>query len=1084
MMRRRSSSCSRLLSIDATNEYTKEFRQQDGVLQVMGVTSQSQKMPAAKSSSSQPMRMVRPKRKECRGSLPVENSNSMIQNGLCGREADLNLLWRAYERCTASDDVTLRGCQELVLIRGHSGTGKSSLANSLISQVKQDSGFFLTGKFELTALRDPYAVFVSAFKQFIEQLLIEEQRSTFSQIREAVLKATGKEGRLLTDMFPSLEALLGRQNEVCDVSCNNALNRFQFVFCKFCRAISTIVPLVLFLDDLQWSDNASLDLFMSLLQSGGPAYSKCSLLVIGAYRDEGMGAESHLTNVGALPDSAFNFYLSRLQTLSLSGSLKLTNLSLQNLDERATNVLVAKHLNVSIESSSRLARVIFSSCHGNPFHAKQLLRLMASKGDLYQHDENSNEWKWDDDKVDKRTTSARNIDELFRQKLACLPQFTLNVLQHAACMGDEIDVLALATVLDATTVKEIEAAQHLASLEGHLVFENQTGGYRFAHDGVRQTVLATVDNQNDLSFQIGYRLWTRSTPIFLSTKLFVVANLLNHGIGKVTDQVERYKAAALNLEAGSKAVSRAAFPDACRYFRAGIEFLEGGDYWKDEYKLSLSLFNYAADAEVCNQDFDRVTELANNVFGNAHSLQDALPAHIARINALGQAGKVVEATTMGLHVARGLGEELPRRLNKLAVLTTKMSLRCRSNEKLLTIPPMENEDKLAAMHILTIILPYSYYAGSDILPRIVNKLVQLCLKYGMHKGAALGFVAYGWALCATDSVESYRLGNLAFSIVEKTRAREIMPRVHVPFYAFIYHRTRPLRASLQFLENAEKAAMETGDVEYATFALRFKCVYHFWSGTTLSQLESMTVEGLRQMNLFKQQSAVDITKPFLQLIHNLTGRAPNPKLLSGEIVGTYDSSQKHQSISVPNVHYTFATEVAFLFRDIELAEQLVVKRRNLKFELFHSYQYKACIFKEALICIAQARSSSRKRQLVKNAKKHLHRVTKWAGICQENFSNKQLLIEAELLALKPSRTVKALTVARYDESIEVALREGFVQEAALASELCGDYLNRQGSVYKARASSYRHTARDLYTKWGATEKASQLSNLLADESER
>ncbi len=308
--------------------------------------------------------------------------------------------------------------------------------------------------------------------------------------------------------------------------------------------------------------------------------------------------------------------------------------------------------------------------------------------------------------------------------------------------------------------------------------------------------------------------------------------------------------------------------------------------------------------------------------------------------------------------------------------------------------------------------------------------------------------------------------------------------MHVPFYAYIYHRTRPLRASLQFLEIAEKSAMEIGDIEYAMLALRFKCIYNYWCGTGLPQLESILVEGLRQMTNYKQKNVLAITKPLLQLIHNLTARAPNSKVLSGEVVSEFDPTRTPESVSEPHNHFVFGTEVAFIFGDIDLAEQIAEKRRNLKFELFHSYQFKACIFKEALIYVAQARCSSHQRQLIKSARKHLLQLKKWAGLCQENFLHKQLLVEAELWTLKLGKAVNANTMARYDDSIEAALREGFVQEAALASELCGNYLSRFGNVHKARASSYLHTARDLYLKWAATEKASQLLDFLADESER
>ncbi len=319
----------------------------------------------------------------------VDNDWTIQNSGLCGRDSELSLLQQAYERVANNkdpDEVIARGCQELVLIRGHSGTGKSSFATSIANRVKRDSGFFLTGKFELAALRDPYAVFVSAFQQFVGELECDgasERQGVVHRLQQAVQEATGNEGKLLTDMLPSLEILLGRQTDIFNVNCNEALHRFQLVFSKFCRAISEIAPLVLFLDDLQWSDTSSLDLLMSLVQSRSPINRRSSLLIVCAYRDEGIGTERHTpTNGTVLPESNLSFYLDRFASLSMSGALRLTNVHLRDLDENSTNALVARQLKRSFDSTTRLTKVIHRNCHGNPFHTLQLLRLMVSKEDL------------------------------------------------------------------------------------------------------------------------------------------------------------------------------------------------------------------------------------------------------------------------------------------------------------------------------------------------------------------------------------------------------------------------------------------------------------------------------------------------------------------------------------------------------------------------------------------------------------------------------------------------------------------------------------------------------------------------------
>jgi len=182
--------------------------------------------------------------------------------------------------------------------------------------------------------------------------------------------------------------------------------------------------------------------------------------------------------------------------------------------------------------------------------------------------------------------AEETVDEFVRRKLALLPEFLQKLLQVAACIGDDIDVCALAKLFADVKLSQIEFAVQVATAEGHLVYDSRNCISRFSHDRVRQAALSMVDGDRDaMSFSIGYRLWKNASAMFLSEKIFVISNLLNCGITSsvrtttttrmMDDQAERYRAASLNLEAGTKAASLAAFPDSCRYLAAGIEFMKG-----------------------------------------------------------------------------------------------------------------------------------------------------------------------------------------------------------------------------------------------------------------------------------------------------------------------------------------------------------------------------------------------------------------------------------------------------------------------------------------------------------------------------
>jgi predicted ATPase len=1009
----------------------------------------------------------------------MSNAVNHTAPGLVGREEDFQYLLQAYENTKENYDGQL---QQLVVIRGNSGTGKTSLARAVIDNVVHDSGFFLTGKFELTALQKPYAVFIMAFDQFTDELLSRRESSCelenrTTEIRKVIQDAVGREGKLLTDMIPSLERLIGKQESICEVRASEALNRFQFIFCKFCVAISTIVPLVLFFDDLQWSDTASLNLVLALLQSKEADSGKSSLLVIGTFRDEGIDNDPGLST-GVLPEMPLLRFLKHVDALSAQGALNQIDISLQSLEEASMIDLVARFLEATNEdlTYSGLARIIDSKSGGNPHQAVQLLHLLVNQGHLRRDRQHKNQWIWDEQSILEAINSVDTIDEMVHRKMMSLPQLGQHVLQLASCIGDTVDFCALSTILDQTPVKDIELSLLAASREGFLVLDRQLGLYRFSHDRIRQVVLSSIDDKDELSFDIGYKLWTRSPPHFLSTKLFVVTNLLNLGLSKLNDQSERYKAAKYNLEAGVQSASLAAFADACKYLRAGIKFMEGGNYWAEEYELALSLFSAAADAELGNQSFDRVSELAATVFDHARTSRDSLVAYRAKINSLGQTGHVTDATAVGFEVLQRLGEPMPNKATKIATILdsikTRLLLRWHSNEELLSRTASEDEEKVAAIQILITLVPYMYRSGSSNAQLVNTRLVRLCLKH-MHKHSASGIVTYGSMICINESSLGHRLGDLALSIVEKHRAREWIPRVHVQFYIFIHHWKRPLKESIEFLQNAYVIGMQLGDVEYAILALSFKCFHSFYCGMPLAQLEECLIDASHRMQIYNHHSSLHRTNALLQYIHNLTGRARNPKILSGDFVKLHDPAVKVDDKTIPYAHHVYGLDLAFMFNDYELAQQHVEHRRNLEFAPLGSYISVVVRFKEALICTSRARLTIDVKKNIRNASTVLKLMRRWARHCKENFLHKKQLVEAELLSLKkPRQSSSRLILTLYNQSIEGALREEFTQEAALACELCGDYLNRQGE--RVQAATFLRKAQDLYLNWGASEKVAHL----------
>ncbi len=195
----------------------------------------------------------------------------MITEKFFGRERELRQLTEAFEQACQGQSV-------LFLIAGFSGVGKTSLVRQLFPTLTVKRGFFLSGKFDRFGRSRPYKALLDALQQLVQYLMGEsEQRLAAWKAR--ILAALRPNAGVMTEMLPDLALLIGPQPAPVPLSHRESQNRFDLVFQNFLGTFGTPEsPLVLFLDDLQWADPASLKLLQRLVGSG----EGMSLLLLGA----------------------------------------------------------------------------------------------------------------------------------------------------------------------------------------------------------------------------------------------------------------------------------------------------------------------------------------------------------------------------------------------------------------------------------------------------------------------------------------------------------------------------------------------------------------------------------------------------------------------------------------------------------------------------------------------------------------------------------------------------------------------------------------------------------------------------------
>jgi predicted ATPase len=995
---------------------------------------------------------------------------------LYGREKEESILQQAFQRCVKDSH------QELILISGKGGTGKTALANTLRHVTAKEKGFFVSGKFEEQAVAEPYEVFITALTDYTDQVMDSLDDIRLQKLRDEVQKAVGNDGRLLTSVIPALTRLLGETGQPPKLFGTEAQIRFRFVFCNFVRALASTAPVVLFLDDLQWADTASCEMVRHLMHTTG----SMPLLLIGAHRcdletkDKEKDDPTKVICVACMQMKPFVATMKDLEREHTKNPdrTRMQSIDLANLDAAAVNKLIQDLLEKTESDTMGLAEVIIAQTEGNVFHVLQFLRLLLDQGFLTKTIEDK--WKWDEEVIRSKLKSETIMD-IVRQTIDKLPRLAKEALKVASCMGDEIDDSALDLVLQTSTGKDLE----LAAEQGLLVFFPQFGGYRFAHDWIRQTAyeMTPKNEREEFHLKIGRKLWKSSSAVAMKRNIFVVVSLLNKGIKIMKEERERYKVAELNLEAAEKAANAAAFPDASKFSRKGIQLLSR-NRWNDYYELTLSLYSLSCEVEAINGNYERVVLYIEEIVEKARCLEDKLRAYAALIRSMGQQDNLQEATTVGIDVLDQLGEPLPSKPNKFAVnkeLTkVKMALRGKTNQDLLNLPPMKDSIKSATLQILNLIFLSSYQARSPYTPLVAFRAVALTLKYGMHEASSVSFAIYSMMLCGLglDFKAGQRYGELAITMAEKMQSREHTPLVHYLVAAGVNHWMGPLSDCNESLLFASRAAMEVGDAEIAVLSKITTCVDAIFAGTKMSAIEEDIEECIETAELYRKHMTAILGSATMQLLHCYSGKAKNPARLDGDAMKfqevVKECKEAHNERWVSWIHF-FATDLAYMFGDYAHAHKMAGENKDDPNAPHASFAAVENRYKQGLTAIALVRQGKDKGKNTKFASETLKKVTLWAKNAPQNYAQKQLLLEAEIKSLKgPKQKSKVYPV--YEQALKSATNMGYRNESALIYERFADYKLLCGDP---DASTLYSRSIEMYDEWGASAKSEQLRNKLA-----
>ena len=1004
---------------------------------------------------------------------------------LYGREDEIKQVLEGFERVKGGE-------KEVMLIAGYSGIGKTSLVREIYKPLTKENGYFISGKFDQYCRDIPFSGITLAFKQLVNQLLGENPEQQ-SQWKERIGEVLGNCAQVIVDVIPEIEYIIGPQPEIDLLGPVETRNRFNLVFSKFVNVFCDQThPLVVFLDDLQWIDSASLRLLNLILKDQNIQY----LYFIGAYRDNEVG-EGHPLVVS-------------IQDVVQSG-VRLQQIKLNPLGSEDIYELVTDAFYQDSPEVREFSELVEQKTFGNPFFLEGFLKTLYGEELLY-FDNEKGCWDWHLEKI-KNANITDNVVELMMAQIKKMSSQCQRFMSLAACIGNRFEIQSLAELSECSIKAVIEGLKE-AALNSYLIPLGETVGvqnldeselkkalgeqlsieYRFSHDRIQQASYDLIDQEEKsiLNHRLGKYYLARKKDD-RNINVFAIVNHLNAGLEHVKTKEDIHELVELNIDAGLKAKSSASYGSSLEYFKIGLSLMDVDSWLGDHYSLMLDLNTHIMELYYLNGQFEEMEVCGELILKHAKTTLEKITIYELRLNASGAQKDPWKAIEIGVAALGVLGFKVPTHPSRYHVLKeyarVSLALRGKKIESLIDLPLATDEHYLAAMRILANVMLSAYLVNKPCVAVLAMFSVRQSIKYGNCVYSPNAYTFFGIILSSPFErfTAAYEFGQLSLNLIDRFGESALAPQTRTWVHFFIMHWKHALNKVLPPVLDAYYQGLEYGVLEAATNAYAAYTYGFFYAGRNLAMMDQDCVQVAKALVDLKQELLLDKITSLHQAIKILISGADDPTRLTGTVfneekeIAYFMEKNDHTALSgifgykiILYVFYDSEKDPLEIYQWAERQEVYI--QGNMATPRSSVFHYYVGLLR---LRILPKLDKKLQRAMTKKLAWHLKKLKLYSKHCLANSWHRYCLLRAELSRIKGD-SLSAMSF--YDEAIENAVRYEYVQEAALSNELAAKYYITQNKLFKAQA--YLLAAKHHYRKWGSKGKVTQIdrehAQLLSD----
>ena len=983
-----------------------------------------------------------------------------VSSRLYGRENEIQFLTNTFYK-------SLEGELQAIIVCGFSGIGKTSLIHEMHQAVTKAHGYFLEGKFGQFQRSTPYQAFIQAFNSYVKHFLTSDE-SLLAEWKHRLKESLGENLSLLLSLLPDLDLLFEEfpqsQHPI------ESSNRFNFSIIQFIKSIAAKDnPVVLFLDDVQWSDLASLDLLKEILTDTSIQY----VTIIISYRDNEVLADHPLS----VTLNEVREHNSRVRQVRLKG-----------LAAADTAQLLSDTFNQSPAELQSLAEIVLNKTEGNPFFISEFLKALYAQ-DLIRWNASNSKWEWREEPI-KEMSVTENVVHFLAQKIRRFPPDALKMLQYASCIGQKFSVHDLAGIMK-MPVESVIKTLYLAIREGYIIpsaanrsiangEETEALPFweaNFAHDRFLQAVHSMLgeEDRKAIHYSIGTWMLQRSREL---SDIFELVNHLNEGWSLITSASEKSRLCQLNYEAGQKAKNSSAYEEALHYFQAAVSLL-AKDEWEKNFSFAFQLSLARAEAEYLNLHVNEADQLFDGLMTRARSKLEKGYVYERKLSLAVALGKYKEALKLAHAALQLFNIRLPRtkagKYFSILKNTILMKWRFRSvkPEDLLELPEIKNEKENLVTRIFSLAISPVYFSNDfEAYFSTFLSLVNYTIVRGNSVSSPHIFVTYAIIenVFFQNYQRAYAIGRVCLELNRRNFSSKVRGQLTSNLAGGIYHWVIPLRETFQEFYTGYKHSFEAGDYNYLAININQHIATQIRSGRNL-KLILEEFEGYRTwIDKTGDSKMVWEFNLYMFCMRELMGKNDEAETASFE-----ESFVRENQPVKFNLGYFYTARSRYYFIMNEYEKLWQMARTGIKLLLFFraSPSHADAVFYYSLSMVMNYhRFSSYEQQVVKRKlRKNIRQFEKWEQLCPQNFSSQLLLICSGYSKIENDIT----SAINYCQKAAIDAKENqFIQLEAIANEMMGN-ICLENNLQK-ESDQYLQKALLLYARWGAVAKVAQLKN--------